>query len=299
MNMIWIVVPLFGRHQEMDAFLADLSAQTYQEYHVVVVNHGHQEYAPAQDGDRVAIVRESPELWWTGAINRGIEAVLRSPQGAGVVGEDDFILLHNHDSHIGPGYLQALVDVATRHPQAVVGSVCVSAKSGGRQILYANVRLVRDRYQLQYDYKRRTIDELDPDVPLSGDFLKGRGTLYRVTMVRKLGPLAEKHLPHYGADHEYSYRAKKAGYEVLTAPGAVVATDFDSRHQREDCQTLADLLAYYFSRRSTESFPVTFWGAYLSFGPRYGVRYFLANSGWKFKDLLRTGVVLVLRGPWT
>ncbi len=52
--------------------------------------------------------------------------------------------------------------------------------------------------------------------------LPGRGTLIPVEVFKTIGNFNQKKLPHYGADYEFSFRAKQAGYRLLIANRARV-----------------------------------------------------------------------------
>jgi GT2 family glycosyltransferase len=47
------------------------------------------------------------------------------------------------------------------------------------------------------------------------DFLSGRGTLIPVEAFQEIGLYDFVRLPHYGADYEFSHRAKKKGYSLF------------------------------------------------------------------------------------
>jgi len=44
----------------------------------------------------------------------------------------------------------------------------------------------------------------------------GRGTLFPLTVFRQLGVFDEIHLPHYGADYDFSIKARRAGFPVYS-----------------------------------------------------------------------------------
>jgi GT2 family glycosyltransferase len=43
----------------------------------------------------------------------------------------------------------------------------------------------------------------------------GRGTLIPIRVFREIGFYDEKHLPHYGADYDFTHRARRAGHDIL------------------------------------------------------------------------------------
>ena len=56
----------------------------------------------------------------------------------------------------------------------------------------------------------------------------GRGTLIPLQAFSDLGLYDEKHLPHYGADYDFTYRARRAGYRILISYRARVFSHIDA-----------------------------------------------------------------------
>ncbi len=60
---------------------------------------------------------------------------------------------------------------------------------------------------------------------MDADFLPTRFLLLSPEIVKKVGLPNAKALPHYGADYEWTYRMKKAGYRLLVNPVTTVTVD--------------------------------------------------------------------------
>jgi hypothetical protein len=54
------------------------------------------------------------------------------------------------------------------------------------------------------------------------DVLPGRGTLVPLEVFRRIGTFNRRRLPHYGADYEFSIRARRAGFKLAVSHRATV-----------------------------------------------------------------------------
>ena len=211
-----IVVPTYDRPAAMRDFVLQIQAQTHERFRLIVVDHGTEPVdLAACDDERICVLRESSELWWTGAINRGIEYAL------GQEPESDFILVINDDTRFDATYLQSLVELGTGHPHSIIGSISVDGSTG--EILSGSFSLNKLKARFVPHYYKCTIDAM-PDTCLPTDILPGRGMLVPCGVFERIGLFLETALPHYGADNEFSYRAKKAGYDLLVSKACLVRT---------------------------------------------------------------------------
>ena len=58
--------------------------------------------------------------------------------------------------------------------------------------------------------------------------MPGRGTLIPVTVFKEIGLYDSTNFPHYAADEDFSYQAKKSGWVLKIAYDAVVKSDVSS-----------------------------------------------------------------------
>lgn len=220
MSSVFAVVPTHNRSELLLRCLGCLQAQRRGDLHPVVVDHG------SGDGsaDKVAaawpeatVLRGDGNLWWTGATNIGVRWVMeRCTPG-------DHILTLNDDTEVNSDYLGHLLDAVDGHPRRLVGSVAVDLESG----LVTDGGVAVNAWTARHMVRGvgKTPDELQaqegPGV-WGTDVLPGRGTLVPVTAFRDVGIYDEAHLPHYGADYEFSARARHGGYETVIQGTALV-----------------------------------------------------------------------------
>jgi hypothetical protein len=160
---------------------------------------------------RVRVLQGDGQLWWTGANVLGVSDVTERAK------EGDFILLLNNDVSMDEDYVGELVKCSERLGRAIVGSTIVDDER--RDCMVAGLRLDRRlRVTEQTDAAAIRESEYDDQV----DVLPGRGTLVPLEVFRRIGTFNRRRLPHYGADYEFSIRARRAGFRLAVSHRAKV-----------------------------------------------------------------------------
>jgi GT2 family glycosyltransferase len=212
--MLYILIPAHNNKKEVMDLLACLDRQTRKSFCVVLVDDG------STDGTEVSVKRSFPateilkgdgNLWWTGANVLGINHILPKAQ------DDDYVLLLNNDLLVDENYIEILVQAAESHKNALIGSTLVDTNN--RDFMESGVRLDH-ALQLTINRDRAQIETTEFDLDV--DVLPGRGTLVPIPVYKRSGNFNLLKLPHYGADYEFSVRAKRAGFRLLVSHKAKV-----------------------------------------------------------------------------
>jgi len=159
----------------------------------------------------VTVLHGDGNLWWTGANVLGVSHIMDS------AGDKDYILLLNNDLVVEQDYIRHLVSCSERLGRVLVGSTVVDAEH--RECMVAGVRLDR-RLHLTENRDTAVIEQAEYDDGV--DVLPGRGTLVPIEVFRKIGTFNQRLLPHYGADYEFSIRARRAGFRLAVSHRARV-----------------------------------------------------------------------------
>jgi GT2 family glycosyltransferase len=212
--MIHVLIPAHNNKPEVMAVLECLERQRYGELDVLLVDDG------STDGTYEAVARRFPRvrmllgdgrLWWTGANVVGVADIMNTAR------EPDFILLLNNDVSVEEDYVGELVKCSELLGRAIVGSTIVDEER--RDHLMAGIRMdQRLRITQNADASVICRREYDDSV----DVLPGRGTLVPVEVFARIGTFNQRRLPHYGADYEFSIRAKRAGFILAVSHRARV-----------------------------------------------------------------------------
>jgi GT2 family glycosyltransferase len=203
---IWICMPVFNRKSYTLQCLESLSNQSQKNFEIVICDHGSTDGTSDSiktDYPDTIVLEESEDLWWTGAINRCVEYVLENRSS-----EDDYILTLNNDLVVEPTYLEKLAEAGQRYSKSIITSASHDIES--RKLVDSG---------LKQNWLTSKVKKLDPHRDILPDGGKcaivthapGRGTLIPLRAFLDVGLYDEKHLPHYGADYDFTFRANKLG----------------------------------------------------------------------------------------
>jgi GT2 family glycosyltransferase len=231
--------------------------QNYHALTIIVCDDG------STDGTLATIRRQYPEvillrgdgdLWWSGATNLCIEFVLSHCQ------EHDLVLVLNNDVQVTSGYLKSLVDIYSKYPESLIGSLSVNVDEP-EKVAFAGIRWNRFLARWRPNFGHGTsLQNIKKDV-IESDALPGRGMLVPSRVFKEIGLFDKKHMPQYGADYDFSLRAKKAGYRLLVSCQSVVYSDIENKgyHSYLRDFTMKTFFKSYFSRKSPRNLSSRFW----------------------------------------
>lgn len=252
---IWVCIPVFNRIEFTLKCLATLKAQTFQNFTVVICDHG------STDGTTECIKQEFPEvwvinadsnLWWTGAMNRCVDYVLQHAAA------DDFLLTLNNDTELPLDYLAEFSAHTSKYPNAVLTSVVHDIATGKR---------------VTEGYRQNWLTAKDKPVTFEKDHLpgddnvmavtlvSGRGTLFPVAVFRIAGLYDEQHLPHYGADYDFGHKARRAGFPIYVCNDCKVFSYVDATGMTavRNQFSLKSFINYFISIRSPANLKIRWW----------------------------------------
>lgn len=211
--LVFIIIPVHNRRDITFSCLNHLrEIGDLYSYQVVVIDDG------STDGTSPMISENFPEvtvlsgdgnLWWTGAIVKGMEYLIEH-------GADYFIWL-NDDTFPSSGTIQMMVSECAEHTNSLVSAQCYSAHDmqyptyGGHQKSLTSTRLI-------FTPKNQILE---------CDCLSGNLVCFPKAVVDQLGfPPADK-LPHCLADIAYTWQAKKHGYRIKVIGNATAVCKFN------------------------------------------------------------------------
>jgi GT2 family glycosyltransferase len=176
----------------------------------------------AREFPSVDVVRTETPVWWTGAIDLGIQAA----RGAG----DDAVLFFNQDVTCAPDYFARLGEVVDANRGALVGSAVMYAQDAAR-VWSAGGAVEWWGRGIRVLHHGRPAAELPPG-PFAADWLFGMGTYVPVDVFDRIGLPDAERFPMAWGDLDFSLRASRAGIPVLVAPAARLfheVGDYDAR----------------------------------------------------------------------
>lgn len=174
------------------------------------------DYLAQLHDDRILEFHGDPSLFWSGLVNLGLHHVLHNEKS------QEFVVIMNADITFEGDILAQLIAKARLHPNTQLAAVTFADK----YILSSGVKVISWLLTINRHPLAGTLSKsLPADVLIPVDFLPTRCTLLPYEAVKKAGLIAEKELPHYGGDNEYTNRLRKLGYPPYIFTGAKVRVD--------------------------------------------------------------------------
>lgn len=221
--MLYIVVPVYNRVEDTLDILAAFSRQTYREFQVIVVDDGstdgtsekvRQQFPPTK------VINTPGDYWWSATINEGVKYALEVGNH-----KSDYLMIINNDVVFDKSFLTKMLDAMDGKKDRVLNPVSVD-DSGNERIVSSGGRVISWLFALNsHFYVGRSANSLDAEQSVKADFLSGRGTLMPLAIFSRIGLYDQWNLPQVHSDYEFTWRAKRSGYDLLMDPKIHVYLD--------------------------------------------------------------------------
>jgi GT2 family glycosyltransferase len=196
--------------------LESLRAVDYPNWEVLVVDNGSIDDSvdAVRKGYPEALVIEArSNLGFAGGNNLGLDAAL----GRGA----EFVLLLNNDTTVAPDVLRELVRAAREYPEAAVLSAKIYFLNDPQRIWYAGTRWDQSGAAFEHVGQGAVDNGTDFERIQDTEYACGCAMFLRASTVRAIGPLDERFFLLF-EETDWCFRARKAGFRCLLAPGARV-----------------------------------------------------------------------------
>lgn len=250
-----VIIPSYNRKEYTLSCLSDLHQQTYLNFITILVDDGSTDGTPEAVSElfaSVIVIRGNGQLWWTGAMNCGLQyAVSNYP-------ELKYAIALNDDLTFDSGLLASLVEEAQRRQPALVGSVVLDRKG---RILQGGLRINWWTAKWTNLYAGSFLSDFDPDHIEKVSTLTGRGVLIPLEALKRYGVYRRNHYMQCG-DIELPCRLAKRGYSLYVSYKCRV-TSVDVSEQQSDRKFRAgDLGSYLLDIKSNTNLRYRWWFAW-------------------------------------
>ncbi len=215
LKRVEIITPVFNRRDITLQCLKSLSRIKTDglDVHIIIVDDGSTDgtaEAIAEKYPEVEIIKGDGNLWFTGGMNRGIEAALGY--------EPDYVLAINNDAVFEENFLQYMIECAEENSRSVVGSLLLLWDTP-HKIFQVSPRWETFSGGFRH-WVKQTVWTV-PEKPWEVEIIVGNCILFPVSAISECGLMDEKRFPHYG-DAEYTPRMRRLGWKLLIEPRARV-----------------------------------------------------------------------------
>ena len=227
MKKIAVVVPVHNRRETTLGYLRQM-----REIHadgvsldLVIVDDGSTDGTVQAIHERypnVVVLQGDGNLWWTGAVNKGVQYALDKDYGA--------VLIMNDDLELDDAFLMHLLKVARENPDSLVSSVTIHRDEVGREELltcgFKRMGFWGDMHALHAGEPYS--DKLDEVVHC--DYLTGASLFIPILVFKKIGIFDSQNFPHNWGDFEFTLRASLNGFPCLVATRSKVITEYNPNY---------------------------------------------------------------------
>jgi len=197
---IHVFLPVHNRRAVTQNFLECLRRQTYPHWHLLLIDDGSTDGTGEMARSLVpdlTLLRGEGDWWWAGSLHQGYRWVGRANLPA-----DDLVLMINDDTEIAPDFLANAV--AAMRPGSLL---LAQAHTSDGEFCEAGVF---------WDWR----DFRCTGVPAHEEIncFSTRGLFLYAGDLLKLGGFYPRILPHYLSDYEFTIRAHRKGFALISDP---------------------------------------------------------------------------------
>ncbi|MGI9200737.1 MAG: glycosyltransferase family 2 protein [Woeseiaceae bacterium] len=215
---LYVVITDFDGWEQTQICLRRLQESTYQQFQVIVVDHGTTE----STADGLAKfpfcmrIRADASLWWSGATNVGIRKAIE-------LGATQVMLLNN-DCFVEPSTISELMDQTGKAGGRVVAPIQRAASTGNVLVARTATCFTLGFPTIVFPHMRH-VSSTSPALMPTKMIVGGRGVVVPVDVFEQIGLFDEAAFPHYGADHDFYMRCRENDVSLSIATRASVEMD--------------------------------------------------------------------------
>ncbi len=224
---IAVLIPVFNRKETTLNCIRHLKQVDFcrQQVDIVIIDDGSTDgtaEAVTNEFDDVTILKGDGNLWWSGAMNKGLEYAL--------AGSYDYVFFLNDDVDFKNDFFIPLLDIMKKKPDALISSIKVYSKSGTIKILTSGFKVHGFLHEINNHLADVEYDVEKIPEYVECDALTGASLLIPLKVVGMIGLLDVVKFPHNWGDIEYTRRAAACGIKCIVATRSVVSTEYNQNY---------------------------------------------------------------------
>lgn len=201
MGKIHVIVAVHNRINITRHFIESLESQSFKNIHLILIDDGSTDgtYEMVRDSELdKTIIRGDGNLWWGGALH---EAYLWMKHND--VDPEDFVMTANDDINIDDEFIQSGIMILSNEPNTFLTANGYDLNSGEHLDGAVFYNFADGTSELVTQYQ-------------TANCASTRALFFRVKDFLRVGGFHPKLLPHYGSDYEFTIRACRKGYHIIS-----------------------------------------------------------------------------------
>jgi len=215
------IIPCFNDWEHTQLSLSALKKSNYTNLSIIVVDDGSADSTSsniARDFSDVQVIKGDGNLWWSGAMNIGIQTAIKN--------NTDYVLVLNNDVMVSIDTISELVLCAQSNPDAIIGSLVYDIKYPAT--IWSAGGYLKWPWPGEIQNGVGEADEGQYNGIRKVDWSPGMGTLIHRDILVKLNSYDACNMPQYIADVDFCLRAGKAGHETLITSKSKIYNHLDN-----------------------------------------------------------------------
>lgn len=233
---VYILLPAHNRRAVTGKFIDCLLAQACQNFHLVLIDDGSVDGTAAMVAEKISkltVLRGSGNWWWAGSLQQGINWLNRSQ-----VSGQSIVMFANDDITFGTDFLQKAVAILEGNSRTLALPQVANDRTG-----------FAEETGVEADMQNFTFRTAASASQIN--CMTTRGICMRMSDLREIGGFHPRILPHYWSDYEFTIRAHRSGFRLLSSPEFLIKYDKDQSGYRSfQNSSLSDFFRQYFSIKS-------------------------------------------------
>jgi len=209
MKKLTVVIVNWNGLENLKKIIPTLRSQTYKNFDVLISDQGSTDGSVAwMKKNRIKFVENGRNTGFAGGANRGLKKA-RTP----------YVALFNDDMALEKNCLELLMETIEADPKIGMAQALITnwdgsqVESTGLVVTYGSFIATKDKYKPFV----RTIGG-----PKQVDMASGGATVFRTSVLEKVGFFDEDFNPAYNEDADLSIRINAAGFKCMIQTGAIV-----------------------------------------------------------------------------
>jgi len=236
--MIYIILPVHNRKETTEKFIKSLISQVYKDFKLVLIDDGSTDgtaemvlsYLPTS-----IILKGDGNLWWAGSLQKGYEWLMANAK------DEDICLLINDDTIFDENFLSTAIQIISNKNETLLLARCYSQSDSS--LLDCGVHV---------DLKFLTFEQAKTKEDIN--CLSTRGLFLKVKDFKVIGGFYPRILPHYLSDYEFTIRAFRKGYKLITDENLKLYVDQKTTGMHTiSAKNIREYLFKYFSNRNSSN----------------------------------------------